>query len=221
MADRFTLPRIRAADPISDQTGRAVSAFVRFWDTVCRKIEGQEASQSATIAALAAIVAALQATTAVAQAAQQAANEAQATADAAGGGTATSGSATGVVDAQTSSWVSGPQVDLGGVTAGPLTISGSGPQQSDTTTSAATMTGEFRIVEIYLTDETPVFVGNFTMTQGSPPTVTNQSAAAVASFSLAQTSTGAVSYRIDARRTDGGLIVFPVEVELYLFVRRS
>lgn len=52
MADVFTLPRIRAADAITDKDGRAVNAFVRFWDTVCRKIEGQEKSQDTILAQL-------------------------------------------------------------------------------------------------------------------------------------------------------------------------
>lgn len=49
MADRFTLPRIRVANPITDKAGMAVAAFVRFWDTVCRQIEAQEAQQTATL----------------------------------------------------------------------------------------------------------------------------------------------------------------------------
>lgn len=49
MADRFVLPRIRVANPITDAAGMAVSAFVRFWDTVCRQIEAQEAQQAESI----------------------------------------------------------------------------------------------------------------------------------------------------------------------------
>lgn len=95
VADRFTLPRVRAADAITDASGRAVSAFVRFWDTVCRKIEGQEAAQGQLITALEEAVAAIAAAQAAAAAAataaadaQEAANTAQTAANAAQGAAA-------------------------------------------------------------------------------------------------------------------------------------
>lgn len=47
---RFTLPRIRANSPITDKDGKAVNAFVLFWEKLCRQIEGQENSQNALIA---------------------------------------------------------------------------------------------------------------------------------------------------------------------------
>lgn len=83
MADKFTLPRIRASDAITDKDGRAVNAFVRFWDTVCRAIEGVIRSiveindtQSMLIDDLEGAVAAIQAALDAAAAAQGAADAA-------------------------------------------------------------------------------------------------------------------------------------------------
>ena len=87
VADRFTLPRLRAADAITDKDGRAVNAFVRFWDTVCRKIEGVlqditeiNDTQSMLIADLEAAVDAIQSALDAATAAQPAADDAMAAA---------------------------------------------------------------------------------------------------------------------------------------------
>lgn len=88
VADRFTLPRLRAADAITDKDGRAVNAFVRFWDTVCRKIEGVlqaiteiNDTQSMLIADLEAAVEAIQSALDAAAAAQTAADSAMAAAE--------------------------------------------------------------------------------------------------------------------------------------------
>jgi len=226
VADRFTLPRLRAANAITGPDGRAVNAFVQFWDTICRKIEGQETNQDAILVDLQAVVAQLQANATATQVAQQAANDAQTTAD---GTSASSGYASATVNLG-SAWVPGPQVNLTGVVAGTLTIPGTGPQQTETVTmggSKVGVSGEFRVVEIVSGVETTVYTGNLSVTRVynrydeglEAPSVNNLSAAEVGSFSLARTSTGAVSYRLDFRRTTGSLTV--LDMGAYLYVRRA
>lgn len=232
MAEVFRLPKLKTLDRIVDALGRPSISFVKFLNTdFAGAIERQEAKQlvtderqdetdsalAAALAALQAAFAAIQAVSAVAQAAQQAANEAQSTAD---GGTTTSGSASGSVAGGVSGWQQGPQVDLTAAVVGDLQITGSGPQQDGSVSSPDTISGEWRIVEIDGMTETTVFVGSYTIYAGSPATVLNDSAAAVAAFSLARTNTGAISYRIDAQRTDAGPDI-DITLGLYIFSRRA
>lgn len=46
MLSPFKAPRIRAKDPLSNKDGTPTNAFVRFWDTFCKLLEQQEASQT-------------------------------------------------------------------------------------------------------------------------------------------------------------------------------
>ncbi|WP_242076256.1 hypothetical protein [Brevundimonas diminuta] len=86
MADGFKLPRIRAADTISDKAGKAANAFVRFWDTVMKAIERQENAQDGVLKQLAEQLALIQQAQAAAAAAQERSDEAYARADLANGG---------------------------------------------------------------------------------------------------------------------------------------
>jgi len=220
------LPRLLANLAIVNGQGQPTGAFLRLFNDAFTAIENNANQTAQNVADLAAIVAQLQATTALAQSAQQAANEAQATADASGG-TGTSGSAeTPNVNLVTvGSWVNGPLVNLTGVIAGDLTIPGSGPQQDDDVyidlggTSSA---GEFRIVEVIGGVDTTVFTGTFSVYNygagGGFYVVNNASAAAVQAFIDARVTTGAVSYRLDARLLTGQPII---SLSLYLFARRS
>lgn len=209
---------------MTTKDGRAAPAFVQFWDRICRQIEGQENNQNTLIADLEAIVAGLQASTEAAQQAQTAANNAQATADAAGGGTSTSGTATNPsIDLLDASWVLGPQVDLTGVVAGPLTITGSGPQQDgdvELTGGNGGMTCQFRIVEIVGGVDDVRFIGSFVAVNygGGTATISNQSVSDVSTFTEARTSTGAVSYRIDAKGTGSRVLT---DLLLYIYARRG
>lgn len=223
------LARLNQNIPIVNPvTGNPTPGFLRFWDEFAGQIEAQEAAQAATIADLAEAVAQIQATMEVAQAAAQAANNAQETADGAGGGSARSGNVTDpAVNIINDPWVLGPQVDLTGVSAGDLTITGSGPQQDGDSTlgvieNSVAYAFEFRVVEVILGVDTVLFTGNFTATNwvgAGFTSITNTSASAVSSFSLARSSTGDVSYRIDARRV--GHTVNLTSLLLYLFARRS
>lgn len=222
MAEGFKLPRVRAADTITDKDGKAANVFVRFWDTVTKTIERQENGQNQTIADIQQLVAQLQQVSAQAQAAAQAANAAQA---AAYDPTVKAGSATGASDVG-ASWSAGAQVNLTGVIAGTLTLAGSGPIQTNSveTDSARAIFGEWRVVEVVGGVETVVFTGQFaaTKTSSNPaetPSINNTSATAAQEFSLAQSSTGAVSYRLDVRRTSTSGSIF--NLGCYLFVRRA
>jgi hypothetical protein len=215
------LPRLQQGRAIVNAQGQPTTEFLTLVNTAFSAVETAVNQTAQNVLDLQDAFAAIRAVNTVAQAAQTAANTAQETADQSGGGTALSGSNTSIVSPQTSAWENGPQVDLTGVTAGNLTISGSGPIQDDTLESAATITGNFRIVEIVGMVETTVFTGSYMLYQGNPGTVVNQSASTVSAFSAARSSTGAVSYRLDANRTDGGVLVTPIDMALYLFVRRS
>jgi hypothetical protein len=214
------LPRIQPGVALVDKEGKPSRAFVTFWNTTANVIEKQEARQDQQILDLQDAFAAIQAVSVVAQAAQTAANNAQSSADG-GAPFTTSGSATGTVEAGTSGWQTGPQVDLTAAVVGDLTISGTGPQQDGSTIATQNITGDFRVVEIIGMAETTVFTGSGSIFAGSPATVLNNSSATVAAFSLARASTGAVSYRIDWQRTDGGALEAGVDLPLYIFARRA
>lgn len=218
----FKLPRLKSdLSIVSPATGKPTRAFEVFLNQqILAPLEASIATIEQNVLDLQAAFAAIQAVSTVAQAAQQAANQAQETADQSGGGTATSGSAYVTSNPIDSSWVLGPVVNLTGVTAGDLQITGSGPQQEDTISSSVNYSGQYRIVEIVGVTETTVFTGDYRVYAGNPATVLNQSATAVSAFNSSRTSTGAVSYRMDVNRTDGGIIV-DLDLVLYLFVRRA
>lgn len=152
---------------------------------------------------------------ATAQSAASAANTAQQQADAGPSGTAQSGTDTAYVTLSGTAWVEGPQVDLTGVSAGALTITGSGPQVDSNTTMAggvgtgyAELYGEFRIVEDIGGVDTVLETFSFALykeVSGGAATIylTDNGALSVSAFSSARASTGAVSYRLDFRRTSG------------------
>lgn len=213
------LPVLSAQQQIADtKTGKPTSQFKRFMDQSRETQEATDALQNEMIAAL-------QANTQAAQAAQQTANQALEVADAAaGGGVVQSGSATQTVDASGEVWIEGPLVALTGVSAGDLTISGSGPQQTSNVAmigNPRTATTSFRIMEIVSGVETMVFLGSFSAAAPGAldtATITNLSNGAVAAFSSARSSTGAVDYRLDVQAIGSPEIV---NLSLYLFVRRA
>lgn len=232
MADRFTLPRVRANSPITDKEGKAVNAFVMFWEKLCRQIEGQENSQNSLIATIQTIQA-QQAAIQAQQAAQlvlinqalELAGLALETAD--GGGPNKSGSATAIFALTGTGSVTGPLVTLAGVSAGVLTVPGTGPSQVIGTTS---MTGgnyveaEYDIVEVVSGVDTVVFTGTFNVTDvtGDEPNqifqVVHTSAPDIAAFTSARASTGTLAYRVDVRRLTGATML---GMRFYLFARRA
>ena len=222
----FRLPRLKANLAIVSSRGTPLDYFLRFWNIdVAPRIEAQEELQNQQITDIQTIIAQLQGVTQSAQQAQQTANAAQASADAAAGDGTQSGSAQNPsINLFTADWISGPIVNLTGVAAGNLTITGSGPQQdNDVTISGqkSSMACEFRVVEIVGGVDSVVFTGGFTVRKyldEETASVTNDSTAQVSEFVSARTSTGDVSYRIDARGTGQRQVT---SLFLYLFVRRA
>lgn len=241
------LPKLQGRVPIVDNRGLPTSTFVRYWNidfigaiersvndlaqvqADLAQVQSDQAEQLLLIqesqAQIAAQVIQIQALLGLTQGAQQAANDAQQTADEALGTGSVSGSNTNPsVDLVTNgAWVNGPVVNLTSVLAGTLTISGSGPiQDADVDVSGGTTAScEFRIVEVIGgIDTMPAkFSGTFTVdAAGFPAVVTNLSSAAVAAYSSAETSTGAVDYRIDARKVSGAVVT---DLALYIYARRA
>lgn len=251
----YNIPGLSQQPFTSD--GKAASpAFIRIWlqmrnsvITALNGIQGQvtslaaivrtQAQQQAQIAAQNTTILAQQAliltALGIGQSAAAAANDAQTTADAAGGGTARSGSSTNpaVNVSSTVGWTPGPVVSLAGVSAGNLTITGTGPQQDDDVAVTITnifqtnFTGQYRVVEVIGGVDGATF-GPFNFSVGAisdPPSpgsysaaVNNSDASTVAAFSTALATTGAIDYRIDFIKVSGPSVT---SLLAYLYVRRS
>jgi len=222
----FVLPKIQGADAMVDKAGRPTLKFLKFFNfDFARAIERNDNQQAATLEALQAVVDQLQTTMLAVQQAQAAANQAQETADGASGSGAVSGFAIDdtllLVD---NAWTLGPVVSLTGVVAGNLTITGTAPQQSETTSAtggAGILPGQFRVVEVIGGVDEVLFTGSMTITTtgATPVTVRNNSVTEVGAFVSARASTGAVDYRIDVRLTGTGRNVSDMGV--YLYARRA
>lgn len=220
------LPRIQRGIPIVDQGGRALDYFLRLLSDAFTMIERNEASQDSTISAIQALQA---------QQAQQLEliNEALALAGLAletadGGSGNKSGSATGVFSLSGTSFTPATTVALTSVSVGDLTMPGTGPTVSPSMTSmsgGAVMNGEYQIIEVDNgVDGDAVFTGTFIITDvtSDEPTqifsVNHVSAADIAAFTEARTTTGAISYRVEVRRVSGATMT---GMRFYLFVRRT
>lgn len=206
----FKLPRLKANLAIVNGKGNPLDYFLRFWNNeVAPRIEKQETDQNAIIEEL--------------RLQQIAINEALMLAGiaiAATGGNA--GTTTTEIDMTPSAWVLGPVVNLTGVVAGDVTIPSSGLYSKPATTAFFGDTnGEVRIVEIVGGVDT--IIGGpwtFTISRVDPNpagTVYVANSANINTFTQARTTTGAVSYRIDARMLDGDVN----NIDLKLYARRS
>lgn len=223
----FKLPRLKANLAIVNGQGKPIDYFLRFWNIdVAPLIERQEASQESTLAAIQAIQA---------QQAQQLEliNEALALAglalETADGGSANkSGSATGTFNLSGTSFVPATTVALTSVSAGNLTLTGSGPTVTPSTTAmtlGTVLNGEYRIIEVDNgVDGDTVFTGTFVITDVTTDepnqifSANHVSAPEIAAFNEARTTTGAISYRAEVRRVSGANMT---GVRFYLFARRS
>ena len=220
----FRLPRLKANLAIVNSKGNPLDYFLRFWNIeVAPRIEQQEESQDDILAQLQEV----QDQQAQLLAAQEQQliliNEALMLAGIAiaqSGGN--SGAATSEIDMTPSAWVLGPIVNLTGVVAGNVTVPGSGLYSKSATTSFFGDTnGEIRLVEVVSGVDT--IIGGpwpFSVSRVDPsPTgavyVTNASEINV--FTQARATTGAVSYRIDARMLDGDVN----NIDLKIYARRS
>lgn len=233
----MALPRLSAQQPIVNPDRKPSSPFLQFMEKTRTTQEATDARQDASddalatvqetqgeeIARLNAALAQIQALLGLTQQAQQAANTAQETADDALGAGTVSGYATNPsIDLLSGGWVAGPQIDLTGVVAGTLTISGTGPQQDgDVAVSGSdgSMACEFRVVEVVGGVDT--VLGTFTFSADlftGASYITNTSGSAVAAFSAPRSTTGAVSYRIDAQKLGSNIVS---SLLLYIYARRT
>lgn len=199
----FKLPRLQWRLAIVDNQGRPTTTFLDFFNNqFATKIETQEAAQAETLAALQAVQEQTEANIIAIQEALALAGFALETADGAAGGTARSGSATGSITL-TNTFATVAQVDLLTVSAGDLTFAGSDYLVTVSPVPTIVYSYEYRIIEVDNgVDNGSVFDGSFNVFRTSPSSirqVQDTSAVKLADFSAARTTTGSISYRVEAR----------------------
>lgn len=203
------LPRLQRGIPIVDSAGRALDYLLRLLNDAFTMLEKSEANQDAILEQLRLQNIAIQEALTLAG-----------IAIAASGGNA--GTATAEIDMTPSAWVLGPVVDLTGVVAGNVTIPSSGLySKAGTTAFFGDTNGQVRLVEVVGgVDEIIGGPWNFTISRVDPNpagAVYVGNAAEINTFTSARTTTGAVSYRMDARMTDGDVN----NIDLKTYARRS
>lgn len=220
----FNFPGFSQNSPITADGSLASKTAIDWWNQMLAQITSQFDTQTTQIEALQNTEAQLQSTIQSLQANVQSTAQAQATADAAGGGSGgQSGTLTANVATFGSAWTNGPRVDLTSVVAGTLTIQGSGPYRTPTTTispTGETFVGNWRIQEIISGVETTIFTGTYTAIAreaDSSVTYTLYNNTDTQFVSIPRTSTGAVSYRLDIN--SNGFMTTHVSCTLY--VRRA
>ena len=220
----FRLPRLKANLALVNSKGNPLDYFLRFWNIeVAPRIERQEADQDMILQQLQDVQEQQAQLLATQEQQLVLINEALMLAGIAiaqSGGN--SGTATTEIDMTPSAWVLGPVVNLTGVAAGNVTVPGSGLySKTGTTAFFGDTNGEVRIVEVVGGVDT--IIGGpwpFTISRVDPNpagTVYVGNAAQLNTFTQARTTTGAVSYRIDARMLDGDVN----NIDLKLYARRS
>lgn len=222
----FKLPRLKSNLAIVNKDGKPEDYFLRLFNVdFAQRLEANENNQAMLIAQIQDIQAQQAEQLVLINQALELAGLALETAD--GGGPNKSGSNTGTFALSGTASVPATTVALAGVVAGNLTIPGTGPSQIVGTTA---MTGgnyveaEYDVVEVVSGVDTVVFTGTFNVTDvtGDEPyqifQVSHTSAAAVAAFTSARTSTGTMDYRLDVRRVSGASMT---GMRFYLFVRRA
>lgn len=209
------LPRLKANLAIVDTSGNPTDFFLRLFNIdFAQRLEDFEAAQQVSIEQQAILIAQQQSQL-------ELINQALELAGLAGGGF----SANTIADISYTGWTLGPQVDLTGVVAGDLTIAGTSLQPISTTRLGAypdEQYGMLRVVEVVGGVDTVVygpapFITGRDVDPDSIPYILNP--ATIGTFTDARSTTGAVSYRLDAK-----MDVTPVEMQDVRFniqVKRS
>lgn len=229
------LARPQWSQAIVDSLGQATRAFSRCIDAAMTAIENIDLTLTAHQQRQTAILTTLKSAQIGLQVAQFVANNAQTAAD--GGGSLTARSAAAVSAAvtvsSTVSWTAGPLVSLAGVSAGNLTVIGSGPHQdadvSITVTDITQIThiGQYRIVEVIGGIDGTVYgpfaysaiaLEEVAATGSYLAAISNDGAASVSTIDDPRASVGAVQYRLDFIRVSGPVITSLLG---YLFARRA
>lgn len=229
----FKIPRPEWSQAIVDKAGKATRVFSRRIDEAFTKIEQQETTQDSTLEVIQTLQAQQAQQLALIQQAIQDIQIAQQTANNNSSGVSGSSTDPNITVSSSVTWTPGPTVSLSGVVANDLTIPGSGPQQDSDVTlfisnvTQYVMTGEYRVVEIVGGVDGATFgPWNFQVSYPEPPATTgtypgavlNTDSDAVAAFSQALATTGAVEYRLDFRRISGPSVQ---NLRGYLFARRA
>ena len=192
----LTLPRLFTTLQIVDANGNTSAQFVSFWNSAMTNLEN-------AVIALQSQITQNQAAQAAAAAAQIQANNALTVADNGGSAGAQSGSTTVNNLTIGTVWLKGPQVDLTSVLAGNLsfTVTFNGAQPSGTPNGD---TGSYRIQQIVGASETTVFTGSLTVTAGLSGLsggwtlyIADMSTVNWSGVNFPESSTGAISYRLD------------------------
>lgn len=221
------LPRLKANLAMVNSKGQPLEYFLRFWNMeVAPAIERQIADLTDIIASIQAIQAQQSQQLDLINEALALAGLALETAD--GGSANKSGSATGTFSLSGTSFVPATTVALTSVSAGNLTLTGTGPTVTPSTTAmtlGTVLNGEYRIIEVDNgVDGDTVFTGTFTITDVTTDepnqifSVNHVSAPDIAAFNAPRTTTGAISYRAEVRRVSGANMT---GVRFYLFTRRA
>lgn len=225
--DTLAFPPLQQNMPLVDpRTGHPSTYFIDTYNNLTRRL-------TATIQALETSIVQLQALNSENASLQQqmitqsqSTAQAQAEADVASGSGAQSGDASGDVFAPFGgAWAHGPVVNLTGVAAGTLSAALSGPSRNALTyvSNRGSYTGNYRIVEVIGGIDTVIFTGTFAIDRysedTSPPTdlMSIYNTTDTSTFTVARSTTGVMSYRIDASSPD----VDVSDLSLYIYVRRS
>jgi hypothetical protein len=225
----LNIPGFNGSTPITDKGDRPSQLFISWIGGILSSIVGAINNNTALLNIVQQQQAILLATQQASATAQAAASSAQASADAAGGTGAVSGNAQGTIDFQ-QNFVTAATVSLTGVTAGNLTISGSGPQQAFNTDFSQTNTnreGNWQVVEVQGALRTVVFTGTFNVSkyydgefQIQQIYLYNDTDATALTAPIARTSTGAMDYELQLI-LPGSPVATVYNVIGALYVRRS
>lgn len=226
MANIDAIPGWNSSTPVTEKGDLPSVVFINWQNTLLRAVQAAILTLNNQVTALTQQQAIFLAAQNASSTAQATAAAAQATADS--GGTARSGTATSTINVG-ASWSVAATVNLLTVSAGNLTIEGSGPLQASNSdvVPGGVSTGNWRVVEIVGATETVVFTGTFSaaktqlIIEGAVEEllyIYNDNDTSAASVTIPQTSTGSVSYRLDLQGSPG---VVYYNVIGTLFVRRS
>jgi len=220
---QLNIPGLNSSLPITADGKAASLTFITWFNSIISALASATNANTNAIALLQAQQAQITALVQQLQATQTLAANAQKTADAGAPTGAKSGQDVQTVTVSSTSFTTVATVALTGVTAGNLTIQGSGPNQLDATSVSVTgtFTGSWQIVEN--PSAAVVYSGTYTAERyydsefGTLITILwNNNDTSLTS--IARTTTGAITYLLQMTAPSGVTIA---GVQAYLYCRRS
>lgn len=217
----LNIPGLNSSMPITADGKSASLMFLTWFNNLVTSITAATNANTTAIALIQAQQAQTNAILAQLQSAQATATQAQTTADSGSG--ARSGNASTTMTLIGSGWVTGPTVSLLTVSAGNLTIFGSGPQQQNSTgvTPPGLYSGNWRVIEN--PGAVVVFNGTYTAesyydSEFGGSVVIFYINDDLSSVSIARATTGSIDYTLEVEGVSG---VTTTNLLAYLNVRRS